>query len=198
MLVTINPRALKACALAASTEKGRYYLQGVSLEMAPTHNIMVATNGHILIAAKRASAVNTVPAAPEGTPPIIIPSTMIAQIKLTRRSLDTGELTIEGDRLTLEYDAGTLVGKAVDGTFPDWRRIVPASVSGEVGHYNPAYLALLGKAYALLTDSDCKWLTIGHNGEACALVDLGEDAIGAIMPCRSPPPPTKFPGWING
>ena len=198
MLVTINLRALKACALVASTEATRYYLQGVSLEVAPMHNIMVATNGHVLIAAKRASASNTVQTAPEGTPPIIIPSTMIAQIKLTRRSPDTGELTIEKDRLTLEYDAGTLVGKAVDGTFPDWRRVVPASVSGEVGHYNPAYLALLGKAYALLTDSDCKALSIGHNGEACALVDLGENNIGAIAPCRSPPPPTERPDWING
>ena len=198
MLVTINPRALKACALAASTEKGRYYLQGVSLEMAPPHNIMVATNGYVLIAAKRASADNTVQAAPEGTPPVIIPSTMIAQIKLTRRCGDTGELTIEKDRLTLEYDAGTLVGKAIDGTFPDWRKVVPASVSGKVGHYNPAYLALLGKAYALLTDFEYKALSIGHNGEGCALVDLGADAIGAIMPCRSTAPPTERPDWING
>ena len=198
MLVNINLRALKACALVASTETSRYYLQGVSLEMAPTHNIMVATNGYVLIAAKRASAGNTVQAAPEGTPPVIIPSTMIAQIKLTRRCGDTGELTIEKDRLTLEYDAGTLVGKAIDGTFPDWRRVVPTSVSGKVGHYNPAYLALLGKAYALLTDSDCKVLPIGHNGDACALVGLGEDAIGAIMPCGSRLPPTEFPGWING
>lgn len=48
----IDIRALKAVAVAASTEQTRYYLNGVCLQVAKGEATMVATNGHFMMGAR--------------------------------------------------------------------------------------------------------------------------------------------------
>jgi len=122
---------LKAALYCASNEESRYYLRGVHLS---TSGHMVTTDGHRIFCAKLAEAV---PA------DVIIPlDTVKAALKLAGKRAETIELN--GNTL------GGVVFTPVDGTFPDWRRVIPAidgfqSGDGKPGHFNPDYVYDLGQ-----------------------------------------------------
>jgi DNA polymerase-3 subunit beta len=84
-------------------------------------------------------------------------------------------------------------GARVDGSFPDYRRVVPTDLDGKPAQYNPAYLADFAKARQELTghklDKDGKTSPIvRYNGGSPAVVDFayetGFQAIGVLMPIR--------------
>jgi DNA polymerase-3 subunit beta len=123
---------LKAALLCASTEETRYYLKGVHLS---TSGHMVTTDGHRLFCAK---LVEAVPA------DVIIPlDTIKAALKLAPKKAAVIELN--GNTF------GGVVFTPVDGTFPDWRRVIPAADgyqsgnTSEPAHFNPDYIYDLGQ-----------------------------------------------------
>ena len=130
----INIRLLKAAAFAISKDAMRYYLNGVCLQADEKNGvILIATDGHRLLAFRDSETW-------EGEPiNVIIPSDVIASIKLNKY-YDEGELTQDGDKWSLEYaGAPGITFKMIDGTFPDWRRVVPNEFSGEQATFNPKY-----------------------------------------------------------
>jgi hypothetical protein len=123
---------LKAALFCASNEESRYYLRGVHLS---TSGHMVTTDGHRLFCAKLAEAV------PQD---VIIPlDTVKAALKLAPKKAATIELN--GNTL------GGVVFTPVDGTFPDWRRVIPPIDGFSPGedqtpaHFNPDYIYDLGQ-----------------------------------------------------
>jgi DNA polymerase III sliding clamp (beta) subunit (PCNA family) len=125
---------LKAALYCASNEESRYYLRGVHLA---TSGHMVTTDGHRLFCAKLAEAVSA---------DVIIPlDTVKAALKLAGKRAETIELN--GNTL------GGIVFQPVDGTFPDWRRVIPAATGFEFkpdpdtkpAHFNPDYIYDLGQ-----------------------------------------------------
>ena len=70
--------ALKATAIAASTEQTRYYLNGVCIEHSPNGPIFIATDGHRLIASTQKWLVEN----PATFAPAIIPLSLIKRIKV--------------------------------------------------------------------------------------------------------------------
>lgn len=123
---------LKAALLCASSEETRYYLRGVFLS---TTGHLVTTDGHRLFCAKLAEA------APAD---VIIPlDTVKAALKLAPKKAATIELN--GNTL------GGIVFTPVDGTFPDWRRVIPPIDGYKPGedmtpaHFNPDYVYDLGQ-----------------------------------------------------
>ena len=123
---------LKAALLCASTEETRYYLKGVHLS---TSGHMVTTDGHRLFCAKLAEAV---PA------DVIIPlDTIKAALKLAPRKAETIELN--GNTF------GGVVFQPVDGTFPNWKAVIPPADGFKPGddtapaHFNPDYIYDLGQ-----------------------------------------------------
>lgn len=142
--------ALAAVDHAISTEETRYYLNGVLLQFeqgGPASSsaavgeqgalLCVATDGHRLA---RRSIVP--PAGAAGWPDVILPRKAVALLqKLLAAGAKTGdkedparvlvESTASGNLLRFDLPAAddgdvTLQAKAIDGTFPDWRRVVPA------------------------------------------------------------------------
>ena len=87
--------------------------------------------------------------------------------------------------------------QAIDGTFPAWRRVVPATVSGQIGQFNPTYLADFVKVMREL-DCDNKLISIGHNGNDAAIVglDIDFDYVALIMPVRAVAP-NQAPSWVK-
>ncbi|KQV27567.1 DNA polymerase III subunit beta [Rhizobium sp. Root1203] len=116
--------ALGACSFAMSTEETRYYLNGIFMH--PTaasaeHRgvVFVATDGHRL--SKRFVTAESDP----GMPGIIIPR---QAIKVIEKILPkAGEVTIELSDTLIRISGGSslLTSKLVDGTFPDYVRVVP-------------------------------------------------------------------------
>jgi DNA polymerase-3 subunit beta len=192
--VTLSIRALRAVLVAVSSEETRYYLNGINLEFTPDGVIMAATDGHRMIVLRQPYGEH---AATGAHASVIVPRDLVAKLKINPRmkTLDTTDLTIGDDgRLTFEYAGELFGGSRIDGSFPDYRRIVPQNVSNEAAQYNPAYLADFAKARVELGAETTKKggasPVVRYNGESPAVVDFaygtGFQAIGVIMPLRVP------------
>lgn len=186
---TINIRALKAVAIAASTDETRYYLNGVCLTHSDSGLIMVATNGHRLLAVKQ-EWTETVPDAPFAN--VIVPLSFIKKIKLARK-IDHGEITLGEDHsISIQYAGETMGINAVAGSFPDWRRVMPNKPHSNVpAQFNADYVADFVAAGRMLSnDKDAKQPVISHDGGNPAIVNWyfgegeGLEAIGVLMPIR--------------
>lgn len=165
---------LKAALFCASNEESRYYLRGVHLS---TSGHMVATDGHRMFVAKLAEA----PAAD-----VIIPlDTVKAALKLAPKRAETIELN--GNTL------GGVVFQPVDGTFPDWRRVIPPADGFKPGedktpaHFNPVYIYDLGQMSRALGSKTGTAFRIHAWGEESAhgvTFSNRTDCFAVIMPMR--------------
>jgi DNA polymerase III subunit beta len=116
-------RLLGKAAFAMSTEESRYYLNGVYLHQADDKLTAVATDGHRL-----ARVVSDMAA---DLDPVIIPRKTVAE---ARKVLSSGPVTVSTSAHMIRFDMGDTVitSKVVDGTFPDYTRIIPSGYSNSV------------------------------------------------------------------
>ena len=110
---------------AISTEETRYYLNGIFLH---THEVggklklrSVATDGHRL-----ARAEIDAPAGSEGMPGIIIPRKTVSELQKLVDDPDVA-VTTELSDTKIRFTIGSVVltSKLIDGTFPDYQRVIP-------------------------------------------------------------------------
>ena len=115
--------ALKRVKSAISTEETRYYLNGVHFAIEDGKMLAVATDGHRLSVA----AVD-VAEIPGDLPPIIVPRKAVNELLKLTGSID-GEATIELSDRAMVFSLGDVVlqCKLIDGTFPEYRRVIPAT-----------------------------------------------------------------------
>lgn len=204
MTFDIDIRALKAAAIAAGTEQARYYLNGVCIQYTPTGPIFVATDGHRLIAARHDWQGD----APTPFEPVIVPLELLKRIKIVRKASDVATITLTGDgvdrKVAIDYAGGTVAANAIDGVFPDWRRVIPQSEpNGVACQFQAQYLDAFRDAMAILSGgkSDAQ-PNIAHNGDNPATVDLGDagavQAFGVLMPYRIKRDVlTRAPAWAS-
>ena len=183
MQASINIATLKAVNLAASTEETRYYLKGVYVEVTASTVTYTATNGHILLSRREDCAEpNTL------TGSWIIPSDFIKSAKPGRGSDYATMTTVPGpDNSTMLAFTGTITGMAapIDGSFPDYRRIIPATVDGKAGQYDGNYTGTFAKFAKAIGRT---YFHIHHNGESAAPVSFGHaGTFGVLMPVRHTP-----------
>ena len=114
-------RLIDKTRFAISTEETRYYLNGIYIH---AHNGLlraVATDGHRLALAEM-----SLPSGAKGLPGIIIPRKTVAEV---RRLIDNGEdnvaLSISEAKIRFTYGSAILTSKLIDGTFPDYERVIP-------------------------------------------------------------------------
>jgi DNA polymerase-3 subunit beta len=108
--------------LAISTEETRYYLNGIYISrdfMAPHDLFFVATDGHRL--SETRIAMET-----EDFPGVIAPTLFIAALAPLLKGVK-GPVTLELSSKIIRARVGdvTLDSNVVDGTFPDWQRVIP-------------------------------------------------------------------------
>lgn len=110
---------------AISTEETRYYLNGIYLH---THEVggklklrSVATDGHRL-----ARAEIEAPAGSEGMPGIIVPRKTVSELQKLVDDPDVA-VTTELSETKIRFTIGSVVltSKLIDGTFPDYQRVIP-------------------------------------------------------------------------
>ncbi len=112
---------------AISTEETRYYLNGIFLhetssEGAPVLRA-VATDGHRL-----ARVEEPLPEGAEKIPGVIIPRKTVLEVrKLADETTEPVTVALSDTKIAFELDAGRikLVSKLIDGTFPDYERVIP-------------------------------------------------------------------------
>jgi hypothetical protein len=165
---------LKAALICASFEETRYYLRGVFLS---TSGHLVTTDGHRMFVAR----LNERPAAD-----VIVPYADV-QAALKLAGARAQDIEVTADRI------GQIAYTPVDGTFPDWRRVVPSGeetpakdkpddAPGAV-HFNHAYIGDLAKMGKLLGGSSM--LHPVSASHAC-LVTFGDraDCFAVLTPMR--------------
>lgn len=110
---------------AISTEETRYYLNGIYLHAADGAEgrvlRAVATDGHRL-----ARVEEPLPEGAESMPGVIVPRKTVAEL---RKLLDEekGEVDIGLSDTRIQFRAGAiaLTSKLIDGTFPEYERVIP-------------------------------------------------------------------------
>lgn len=113
--------AIDAVRFAISSEETRHYLNGIFLHRRGDESlVLVATDGHRL--ARRALDADEVPAIPS----VIIPRQTVPLIlKVLDKLKEPVTLDLDENMMMLIAGKVTLVSKLVDGTFPDYERVIP-------------------------------------------------------------------------
>ena len=206
MKVTIDRKAFKAVALFKAVQDFRYYLNGIFVEFNPMETRLVATDGHTL-ACHRADAKED----NEGKAGFIIPLDSIKQIlswKAPSKYLpDVFTVTLPdgfdgSQELRADFHGNVAVFKAVDGTFPNYRKVIPDTASGEITHLNPNYLARCDEAVSIIKDNKktTAHVSIAHNGPNNAVIvayDGIPDLCMVVMPMRMTAPDVAAYQWAK-
>ena len=199
--ISIDAGAIDAAMQCVSKEETRYYLKGVFLD---ARGFIAATNGHMAFAARcDAIADKLVDVRPsysaDALAGVIIPGDAIAQVGKAAGKSKGLCYVVERDAQGMWW---ILYGNArvhfapVEGSFPEWRRIVPTAPDTlTAAHYNPAYMVALGNMAKALRDGKKDAATafrLHQDGDKPALVtflngdgDTRVDCIAVLMPMRT-------------
>ena len=121
-------RLIDKTRFAISTEETRYYLNGIHLHKASDQEgaarlRAVATDGHRLSCADVA-----LPEGAAALPGVIVPRKTVTEV---RKLIDSGDkpvsVALSETRIRFGVDAASLTSKLIDGSFPDYERVIPRS-----------------------------------------------------------------------
>jgi DNA polymerase-3 subunit beta len=107
---------------AISTEETRYYLNGIYIHKAESGELCaVATDGHRLAMTRQA-----LPSGAAQMPSIILPRKAVSELRKLLDDFD-GDVLIGLSETRAEFRFGVvrLTSKLIDGTFPDYTRVIP-------------------------------------------------------------------------
>jgi DNA polymerase-3 subunit beta len=120
-------RLIEKTQFAISTEETRYYLNGIFLHTIDVmgHAMLraVATDGHRL-----ARVETDAPDGSSGMPGIIIPRKAVSEIvKLVETGVTEVAIELSTSKIRLTFGEVVLTTKLIDGTFPDYQRVIPTA-----------------------------------------------------------------------
>lgn len=205
MKLSIKAAYIGACLPAVSTESTRYYLNGVHIAPAPNGEgvICVATDGHRMIFARDPDATF------EGEPEILsIPKDAVKYLKDTKSRSPRLEITgknavIVGGENACDETLYQWQAQFIDGTFPDWRRVIPRVANDQRGwgNYNAAYLGDFCKVFAAFGEGGRNGNSLGvfaQDEQSPAIVKFGlvQDVFAVLMPMRGDTN-ASTPSWID-
>lgn len=183
-------RLIEKTRFAISTEETRYYLNGIYLhavagtENAPAMLKAVATDGHRL-----AHAQIEQPEGAAGMPGVIVPRKTVHELyRLLEDSGSEVRVGISETKVRFEIGAITLTSKLIDGTFPDYDRVIPKNNDKELRVSNAEFIAAVdrvstiaserGRAVKLSIGPDKLTLSVNNpeGGSATEELDVSYDA----------------------
>jgi DNA polymerase III subunit beta len=112
---------------AASTEEARYILNGVLLSMKGDKVTVVATDGRRMALEEREIEF---PKECEGD--AVIPTKTVMELLRTLGDAGTVKVQIASNQAAFEFDNMLIVSKLIDGTFPNFRQVIPAQCEERV------------------------------------------------------------------
>ncbi|HKC04098.1 MAG TPA: DNA polymerase III subunit beta [Sphingomicrobium sp.] len=108
---------------AISTEETRYYLMGIFLHLVDDQLRAAATDGHRLARVTVAK-----PDGADGMPDVIVPRKAVAELyRLLEEVEGTVEVSLSPTKIRFGLGSAVLTSKLIDGTFPDYNRVIPTA-----------------------------------------------------------------------
>ncbi len=108
---------------AISSEETRYYLMGIFLHVIDDQMRAAATDGHRLARVTVAK-----PDGADGMPDVIIPRKAVQELYRLLEELEgTVEISLSPTKVRFGLGNAVLTSKLIDGTFPDYNRVIPTA-----------------------------------------------------------------------
>lgn len=153
---------------AISTEETRYYLNGIYLHAADNDGVdvlrAVATDGHRL-----ARFEMPLPQGAAGIPGVIIPRKAVNEIrKLIDEAGDSITISLSENKLRFGFDHILMTTKLIDGTFPDYERVIPKN-NDKVLEVNPTLLARAVDRVSTISTEKSRAIKLTMNGKTMVL-----------------------------
>lgn len=169
---------------AISTEETRYYLNGIffhTVEQDGAKLRAVATDGHRL-----ALADATAPQGATGMPGVIVPRKTINELKrLLDDAADMVEIAVSAQKIRFALGDAVLTSKLIDGSFPEYARVIPKSNAKRLKIDNKAFAEAVdrvatvsaerSRSVRLAIEKDKITLTVNNPDAGVATEDLPAD-----------------------
>src|SRR5262249_30248451 len=145
-------RLIDKTQFAISTEETRYYLNGIYLHAMGSGKAAtlraVATDGHRL-----AQVELPLPSGASGMPGVIVPRKTVLELAKLVEDAD-GEVRIElsPSKIRVSTARVVLTSKLIDGTFPDYERVIPQSNNKKMEVDNAAFAQAVDRVSTLSSD----------------------------------------------
>lgn len=177
---TIDLRLLAATTAFASTEPNRHYICGVFLEISHAGIRYVATDGHRLMASFRYASEGQ----PNFSANIIVATADCKRVKIGRRSDGVANLLANADgTYSIEHPDLHYKFTPVDGTYPDWRRVLPkAKAAWKPTFFNYDYAADFKKFAEKMGIGSAQVIERGE--DPMPVLFDSDDSFGVLMPMR--------------
>ncbi len=120
---TVLAKALTKSQFAASSDETRAYLTGIYMHIPENKdNILrfVSTDGHRL-----AQVDMPMPEGAKGMTGVILPRKFVGDLKKLAEDTKEVKLTVTDNKVQAEAGSVVLTSKVIDGTFPDYTRVIP-------------------------------------------------------------------------
>ncbi len=178
-------RLIDKTRFAISTEETRYYLNGIYFHAAMSGNTpmlrAVATDGHRL-----AQVDLQLPQSADGMPGVIIPRKTVHELHRLIEDSDTlVQVGVSTSKVRFEAGTVTLTSKLIDGTFPDYGRVIPQANDKEMRVSNAEFMSAVdrvstiaserGRAVKLNITSDKLVLSVSNPEGGSATEEIGVD-----------------------
>ena len=178
MKITLTGKQLRAALHNAATKDIRYYLNGLFFDL--DTNKLVATNGHhmYLSTIYCESEENDV----NGIESFILPRFKVAASVIKAIITYTGYKNIQVELMYKDGNATVQCFEAIDGTFPNYERVMPSGVNSVTeSFFNASYMALIEKTYG--KNAAIRLEFYGDN-VSMLVTCKGDNAQLVIMPMR--------------
>jgi DNA polymerase-3 subunit beta len=145
-------RLIDKTRFAISTEETRYYLNGIYLHSATSGGKpclrAVATDGHRL-----AQVELPLPSGAKDMPGVIVPrKTVLELAKLVEDGDGEVRLELSGSKIRVSTNRVVLTSKLIDGTFPDYERVIPQGNDKRMEVDNTAFAQAVDRVSTLSSD----------------------------------------------
>ncbi|MEM8833287.1 MAG: DNA polymerase III subunit beta [Pseudomonadota bacterium] len=153
---------------AMSTEETRYYLNGIYLHAAEKDGVnvlrAVATDGHRL-----ARFEMPLPDGAAEMPGVILPRKAVAELrKLVEEAGDAIQIDLSESKVRFSFDHIILTSKLIDGTFPDYQRVIPQG-NDKVVEVNPKAFSSAIDRVSTISDGKSRAVKITFEGKTMTL-----------------------------
>jgi DNA polymerase III subunit beta len=144
-------RLIEKTRFAISTEETRYYLNGIYLHAIDKDGAVlraVATDGHRL-----AQMQLPLPKGAKDMPGVIVPRKTVADLhRLTEDSDGEVKIELSASKIRASTDKIVLTSKLIDGTFPDYERVIPQGNDKRMEVDNIAFAKAVDRVSTLSSD----------------------------------------------